>query len=52
MIDALALYIRNTHPKLVDLFQSLAPITYEIMLGGDFSLCEGSEIMEILGAHN
>ncbi len=49
MIDALALYIQDTYPNVVALFQSLAPTTWEIMLGREFSLCQGSDIMEILG---
>lgn len=36
MIDALAIYILNTYPRLVSLFRSFQPITLNLMLGRGF----------------
>lgn len=49
MVDALAIYIRNTYPKLVAFFHSLARIVQNIMLAGSFSIHDGSELKEIFG---
>ena len=36
MIDALAIYILNTYPRLVSLFRSFQPVTLNLMLGRGF----------------
>lgn len=36
MIDALAIYILNTYPRLVSLFRSFQPVTLNLMFGRGF----------------
>jgi hypothetical protein len=48
MVEALAIYIRNTLPKLVALLQSLASVTQNIMLGKSLDVCECSDITNLL----
>jgi hypothetical protein len=48
MVEALAIYIRNTLPNLVTLLRSLASVTQNIMLGRSLTVCECSEITNLL----
>jgi hypothetical protein len=48
MVEALAIYIRKTLPNLVTLLQSLASVTQNIMLGRSLTVCECSEITNLL----
>jgi hypothetical protein len=48
MVEALAIYIQNTLPKLVTLLQSLASVTQNIMLRRSLTVYKYSEITNLL----